>query len=96
MQKLTTLLVTHYRAICIEALNVKGMQRGKLAKSVSDMAFGELRRQIEYKAAMLTGARLPLQTASTQAARLAPIVEKRKTTSLFGTEYLSARNVAMP
>ena len=26
------------------------MQRGKLAKSVSDMAFGELRRQIEYKA----------------------------------------------
>lgn len=52
MQKLTTILVKHYRAICIEDLNVKGMQRGKLAKSVSDMAFGELRRQIEYKAAM--------------------------------------------
>ena len=48
--KLTTVLVTHFRAICIEDLNVKGMQRGKLAKSVSDMAFGELRRQIEYKA----------------------------------------------
>ena len=51
-QKLTTILTTHYKAICIEDLNVKGMQRGKLAKSVSDMAFGELRRQIEYKAAM--------------------------------------------
>lgn len=51
-QKLTTILVTHYHAICIEDLNVKGMQRGKLAKSISDMAFGELRRQIEYKAAM--------------------------------------------
>ena len=51
-QKLTSVLVTHYRAICIEDLNVKGMQRGKLAKSVSDMAFGELRRQIEYKAAV--------------------------------------------
>ena len=51
-QKLTTILTTHYQAICIEDLNVKGMQRGKLAKSVSDMAFGELRRKIEYKAAM--------------------------------------------
>lgn len=52
-QKLTTVLTTHYRAICIEDLNVKGMQRGRLAKSVSDVAFGELRRQIEYKAAMI-------------------------------------------
>ena len=51
-QKLTTILVTHYRAICIEDLNVKGMRRGKLARSVGDMAFGELRRQLEYKAAM--------------------------------------------
>lgn len=51
-QKLTTILVKHYRAICIEDLNVKGMQRGKLARSISDIAFGELRRQIEYKAAM--------------------------------------------
>ena len=50
-QKLTTIITTHYRAISIEDLNVKGMKRGKLAKSVSDMAFGELRRQIEHKAA---------------------------------------------
>ena len=51
-QKLTTILTTTYEAIAIEDLNVKGMQRSKLAKSVSDMAFGELRQQIEYKAAM--------------------------------------------
>lgn len=51
-QKLTTILTTTYEAIAIEDLNVKGMQRTKLAKSVSDVAFGELRRQIEYKAAM--------------------------------------------
>ena len=56
-QKLTTILTTAYEAIAIEDLNVKGMQRSKLAKSVSDMAFGELRRQIEYKAAM-NGVRL--------------------------------------
>lgn len=56
-QKLTTILTTTYEAIAIEDLNVKGMQRGRLAKSVSDVAFGELRRQIEYKAAM-NGVRL--------------------------------------
>ena len=52
-QKLTTILTTQYKAICIEDLNVSGMVKNhKLAKSVSDMAFGELRRQIEYKAAL--------------------------------------------
>jgi putative transposase len=52
-QKLTTILTTTYEAIAIEDLNVEGMkQNRKLAKSVSDMAFSELRRQIEYKAAM--------------------------------------------
>ena len=56
-QKLTTILTTTYEAIAIEDLNVKGMQRSRLAKSVSDVAFGELRRQIEYKAAM-NGVRL--------------------------------------
>jgi len=56
-QKLTTILTTTYEAIAIEDLNVKGMQRGRLAKSVSDVAFGELRRQIEHKAA-INGVRL--------------------------------------
>lgn len=52
-QKLTTILTTTYEVIAIEDLNVSGMVKNhKLAKSVSDMSFFELRRQIEYKAAM--------------------------------------------
>ena len=51
-QKLTTILTTHYKAICIEDLNVEEMKRNGLGKSVCDVAFGELRRQIEAKAAM--------------------------------------------
>ena len=38
--------------ICVEDLNVKGMVKNhRLAQSVSDVAFGELLRQIEYKSA---------------------------------------------
>lgn len=49
-QKVTTILTTHYAEIAIEDLNVKGMTRNhRLAQSVSDVAMGELRREIEYK-----------------------------------------------
>lgn len=49
-QKVTTILTTHYAHIALEDLNVKGMVRNhRLAQSVSDVAFGELCRQIEYK-----------------------------------------------
>ena len=49
-QKVTTILTTHYGQIALEDLNVKGMVRNhRLAQSVSDVAFGELSRQIEYK-----------------------------------------------
>lgn len=38
-------------AVVVEDLNVKGMlKNGKLSKAISDASFGELRRQIEYKA----------------------------------------------
>lgn len=54
-QKVTTILTTHYAHIALEDLNVKGMVRNhRLAQSVSDVAFGELCRQIEYKS-MLNG-----------------------------------------
>ena len=50
-QKVTTILTTHYAEIAIEDLNVKGMVRNHhLAQSVNDVAMGELRREIEYKA----------------------------------------------
>lgn len=53
LQKITTILTTHYSQIALEDLNVKGMVRNhRLALSVSDVAFGELCRQIEYKASL--------------------------------------------
>ena len=52
-QKSTTILTTHYTQIALEDLNVKGMVRNhRLAQSVSDVSFGELVRQIEYKSAL--------------------------------------------
>ena len=50
LHKLTTSLVRAYGRIVIEDLNVKGMVRNRrLARAVSDMGFGEFRRQLSYK-----------------------------------------------
>lgn len=58
LHKLTHRLATEFDTIAIEDLNVKGMVRNRhLARSVSDVGFGEFRRQLEYKTAM-TGAKL--------------------------------------
>jgi len=45
----TAELVKGFSGFCIENLSVKGMAKTKLSKSVLDAAFGEFRRQLEYK-----------------------------------------------
>jgi putative transposase len=52
LHKLTSRLVAKYDGICIEDLNVSALAKTKLrghAKSYSDAALGEFRRQVEYK-----------------------------------------------
>lgn len=52
VHKITTSLIRDYDVVCIEDLNAKGMAKSHhLAKSVADSAFGEFRRQLEYKSA---------------------------------------------
>ena len=52
IQKMTSSLIHGYDIICIEGLNVQGMVKNHhLAKAVEDSSFGEIRRELEYKAA---------------------------------------------
>ena len=52
LHQLTTTLIRENQAICVESLHVKGMVRNRrLARHIADAGFGELVRQLEYKAA---------------------------------------------
>ena len=58
IHKATTMIAQTYLHISVEDLNAAGMVRNhRLAKAVSDAAFGEFRRQLDYKTAR-TGAAL--------------------------------------
>lgn len=53
LHKITTYLVRRYDVIALEDLNVRGMTKNhSLAKAITNVAFGEFNRQIEYKAQM--------------------------------------------
>jgi putative transposase len=52
IQQATSQIVANFDKIVIEDLNVVGMTKNhKLAQAVSDVSFGEMRRQLVYKAA---------------------------------------------
>lgn len=49
LHKLTTRLATTSGTVVVEKLNVSGMARGRLAKSIHDAAMAGIRRQLRYK-----------------------------------------------
>jgi putative transposase len=56
LHQVSTSITRRFHTIGIEDLNVKGMLRNRhLARSIADMGFYELRRQLEYKAAWRGG-----------------------------------------
>jgi putative transposase len=56
IHKFTTRITSCFSTICIEDLNVRGMVRNRhLARSISDMGFSEISRQLGYKTARAGG-----------------------------------------
>lgn len=52
INKVTTILTTNYKEISMETLRVQNMMKNhRLARSIADVSFYEIQRQIEYKAA---------------------------------------------
>jgi putative transposase len=61
LQKFTTKIIRENQAIFVEGLNVAGMVKNQnLAKHIADAAFGEIFRELEYKATWYERTYLPL------------------------------------
>src|SRR5215831_3893845 len=61
LQKFTTKIISENQAIYVEGLNVAGMVKNhNLARHVADAAFGEIFRELEYKAGWYGRIYLPL------------------------------------
>jgi putative transposase len=51
IHKMTTAITRKHGIVCLEDLNVVGMSKNRrLAKHILDVSFGEIKRQLEYKA----------------------------------------------
>lgn len=50
LHKITSKIVNENQVVCLENLNIKGMMKNRcLAKAISDVSWGEIVRQLEYK-----------------------------------------------
>ena len=50
LHNLSSYLVNNYKTICLEDLNIKGMQKNHhLARAIQDASWGEFTRQLQYK-----------------------------------------------
>ena len=75
LHKATTKIVDENQIIVLEDLNVKGMLRNHcLARAISDIGFGEFRRQIEYKAEW-KGRKVILADRFFPSSRLCPVCD---------------------